>query len=454
MISQPTVFFGAADRQMELFSSAKEFERSLVHSVLFQGDQLVSDVFFYVSSHMGVAVKEHSRLGKFIEESLRQRAIIPAFRSDCGGSFTDNLAEIQLAGILGLQSDVAEVAKKLEKATRGIRLHYQVWPKTPLSVGFRSLLEGNLLNFNRKFQSETMEKFYRESEPLREAILLTASADSYGGWRRGDLINAVGQYTGIVSSNCKIHDAGEILRAIAGREDGALIQKFLKWVIYCYQYNQGRMLTSSPGLTALDENDLEFILPLGGDKWDTVSLGRGHVASLISIPSPAALLTVEPSELFRIRNGEAGQNYFVALKKWKLRPEAASAEFLQSSLEVYVAQLTATFLKYGKHLANWEWYLHAAIPTSKSSRSASRWDLAIDLGKEAAIELASIPGFGILSLFGRVAAATYEFIPAKAREILSPVFGTNDRVEFDITDGMHRIKNAKAIEDKSDAAFD
>ena len=48
----PSVYFGAADRQMEYFLDAESFYDSLVSGLLFQGNIVLPDIFFYISEHI------------------------------------------------------------------------------------------------------------------------------------------------------------------------------------------------------------------------------------------------------------------------------------------------------------------------------------------------------------------------------------------------------------------
>jgi hypothetical protein len=42
----PSVYFGAADRQMEYFLDAESFYDSLVSGLLFQGNIIIPDIFY------------------------------------------------------------------------------------------------------------------------------------------------------------------------------------------------------------------------------------------------------------------------------------------------------------------------------------------------------------------------------------------------------------------------
>ncbi|BBB92099.1 MAG TPA: hypothetical protein PKA28_05500 [Methylomusa anaerophila] len=48
----PQVYFSEADKQMEGFSSFKNFVFSLIYGILFSGDQIIPDIYFYISSRL------------------------------------------------------------------------------------------------------------------------------------------------------------------------------------------------------------------------------------------------------------------------------------------------------------------------------------------------------------------------------------------------------------------
>ena len=439
---------------MEAFGSAESFARTLLHGVLFLGDQVIPDIFLYISTPFCGAITANGALKRFIEESLRSGAIIPAFRSDTGGSFIDNFAEIRSQNILGLQPNAESVALWLQEAVKGVRLHYKIWPTAPVSVGFRKLLENTIFGTATSAESGIISTFLHDSEPIREAILSTASADSLGGWRRGDLQNIVGRYTGAIGPGGEINDISKVWQASNDAKTSETSRRLLKWINYCYHFNQGRMLELSPGLTALDDADMEFAVLLAQGNSEAHTESGHHIASSFALPSTDALLSIDPAELLSIRSSNIGQSYFESLKNWKINPSESSAAELLSSLENYATHLTSAYLRKGKSYVNWEWFIHAAIPTGASIKRANLRDLALELGKEAISELASVSGLGLLSLFGKTAAATFECLPGRAREIVAPVFGANQRIEFEIKDGLHKLKQAKVAVGKVEASFD
>jgi hypothetical protein len=148
MTAKPEVYFGACDRQMESFCNYRSFQEALVYGLLFHGDLVVTDIFFYISSHLRAALLDDQFASNLIITSVRNGAIIPAFRREGTVGFQQNLNEIIAEGIQGVHERAAEIAKTLDEGLAGRRLHPMTWPKEPVSVGYKQTLEHALLSQN------------------------------------------------------------------------------------------------------------------------------------------------------------------------------------------------------------------------------------------------------------------------------------------------------------------
>ena len=76
------LYFGASDLQMEAFIDARSFRRSLILNVLFHGDLVLPDIFFYIRRYIYQGVVSDQPLRAFMAEALRCGAMMPAFRGD------------------------------------------------------------------------------------------------------------------------------------------------------------------------------------------------------------------------------------------------------------------------------------------------------------------------------------------------------------------------------------
>src|SRR5687768_9576026 len=79
-VNIPKVYCGAADRQMEGFFTPKTFDDQFLSALLFHGNLVIPDVFFFISSNLEEAI-----IGKGLKHvlpALRRGLIVPAFREE------------------------------------------------------------------------------------------------------------------------------------------------------------------------------------------------------------------------------------------------------------------------------------------------------------------------------------------------------------------------------------
>lgn len=80
MHHKPLVYFGATDRQMESFLDAEAFRRALVYGVLFHGDQVIPDIFLWISNRLAEFATIDPCAQAFLEACVRNAAIVPSFQ--------------------------------------------------------------------------------------------------------------------------------------------------------------------------------------------------------------------------------------------------------------------------------------------------------------------------------------------------------------------------------------
>lgn len=410
-------FFGASDLQMEAFADISFFKRSLLHHVLFHGDLIIPDVFLYISNRLHHIVVSNDPIRSFLEASLRGGAIMPAFRSDEKNNFRDNLAEIRGQEIQGLHPAADDICSFLEAAVRGKRQHYRTWPKAPLSVGYLHTLERVFLSDPVTAKSAAFEKTWTRIGAMRRTILETVARDSFGGVRRGDLMNAMHLY--VNNEKQVVNDVRAIWKDLRDQDAISDVKKFIKWFNYAYQYNQGRMFGLGPALGAMDEIDVEFSSHLCATSPEEQD-GRLWSDTFV-IPSEEALLTVDARFLFDVRDGQTGNDYFKAVEAWQRQPSEESSNVLLDRLKAYTTELCRLYIAKGRNLLNWEWHIKAHIPEDKIWNKAG-----LALAKDVIGGL--IPHFSLLSLIGPLGAATYAWWPAS----LARPLGIDNRIRLEV----------------------
>ncbi|SRR6266436_567084 len=430
------VYFSACDRQMEAFIDLAAFRRSMVLSILFQGDLAVTDVFFYITQYIPAVIKSDKTVRNFLSVAIRNGAIIPIFRSEKHTTFRESLDQIRREQIQGIHHDADMICNFLEESIKGKRLHYRLWPKKAVSLGYKQILERTFLTDPTGVTSPLFEQFWTRTKEQRTAVFDRLKPDERGGYRRGDVMNAM--HFHVNKSTEQVEDVKTIW---ANLRDEALvgnIKRLLKWYSYAYQFNQGRMFELSPSLAAMDEIDIEFSRHLAVITKDDEA---GHIWNdEFSIPSESALLTVDPGFIFDVRDGATGAAYFEAVENWQRNPGNETAIILLDSLGKYVSELNRLYVAKGRNILNWEWHLKAHIPENKI------WNkTALEIAKDGIGEI--IPHFGLLSLVGPIGAATYEWWPASSKRH----FGINNRVRLEVESQTKRTQSPSTS--MTDASF-
>jgi hypothetical protein len=204
------------------------------------------------------------------------------------------------------------------------------------------------------------------------------------------------------------------------------------------------MLGLNPGLSALEDVDIQFARHLA-----QLSDGQQFVTPVCDefrLPSAAALLTIDPTFLFEVRDSQVGEDYFSGVAAWRLTPSEDTAHALLEALHRYIAAINRIYLVRGRSIFNWQWHLKAHVPPAKS-----RWG---KLGRESLAAMATdalgelIPHIGLASIVGQVAATTYETMPANWRDKIGPPMGvkTRPRLEIDMAAEYFRYRDGAQTE--------
>ena len=184
---KPLVYFGACDRQMETFLDCYTFRQSIVHSVLFQGDLVIPDIYLYISNLLAELIDSERYDSRFFNACIRNGAVIPAFRRDTNGSFVDNLKDIQEEGIQGIHIKAVHIANKLDKVAYGKRLYSILWPPQQFSVGYKTTIERVLLANCIPSGATRLDQFWEKTREFRAVVVGETIQDPIGGFRRGDI---------------------------------------------------------------------------------------------------------------------------------------------------------------------------------------------------------------------------------------------------------------------------
>jgi hypothetical protein len=448
MHDRPQVYFSALDRQMESFLDSEALQRSLVYGVLFHGDLIIPDIYLYASLQLATLIQANAPTRKFLQCCLKNGAIVPAFRKDPKGNFHDNLNHIRSGGIQSIHAEADSIAGALQEAVHGKKLHYRLWPRKPLSVGYKTTVERALLGETLPSDATHLAKFWEQTAELRNVTVGQCKLDNLGGFRRNDLYNSLAAHLKVTPT--PVQDIRTIWSGLDSRPQSAIVQRLLKWINYCYYYNHGRMFDLDPSLASLDELDRQFASHLV--QLNDKSSAGPLVSQGFQLPSVDALLTVDPDRIFEVRDSEVGESYFSSLAKWKEHPSDDAAHMLLNGLHRYTSRLCGLYIEHGRSFFNWGWWLSAHVPAAKS-----RWgSVGRDMARVAAFKIIGkvCPVLGQNSLVGKLAAVTYETLPATFQDKWGMMFGISERVRTEVDQTMTRVGRVEAHSESVDASFD
>ena len=251
-------------------------------------------------------------------------------------------------------------------------------------------------------------------------------------------------YTHFNNTKIPVEDVRQIWTDLTDHEVAQQAKRLIKWVNYCYYYNQGRMIGLNPGFSALEDVDVLFARHLAQLADGTQAVAP--VCDEFRLPSATALLTIDPTFLFEVRDSQVGENYFSSLAAWRLMPTEDASHVLLESLRRYVAAINRVYFARGKSIFNWGWHLKAHVPPAKSRWGKLGQESLAAMSMEALGEV--IPHIGLASIVGQFAATTYEWMPASMRDKIGPPMGmpTKARLEFDSKSERLKVLDSTASE--------
>jgi hypothetical protein len=359
-----TVYFSAADRQTEFFVAPGllqgEFERSLIHSLLFNDAILIPDIFYFISHGLSAHIKSHigqATVG-LLEAATSAGTAIPSFRNADIGSFNQANDACDAMGIRGLLDDttrhlvVHRLDTALQKGRDAGNAVVTTWPTH--SVGERygerlqQLLRPDLRPDGQDYppvRSPELDEVWVRTRRWRTTCLDEAleAGQASGGFRRGDYMATIGRSIGLTG---RIDDMAQLLEADLPSADLLALRVLCQWINECYHYNQAREFGLDPNwsrfhpdfstvtLSAMESIEVDLESRMSPAAETTVQA---------ALPPPRVLARAHGESLVAVRNGTAGGDFFDAVSWWRTHPEDESAtKNVQVAFKTYAAQLRKT----------------------------------------------------------------------------------------------------------------
>src|SRR6478736_3272187 len=339
-------YLSGADRQIEPYFSAAEFDRNLFLNLLLQPGLVVTDAYFFYSNHL----QRHLPL---IKAGLRDGLIAPYFRND-HSSFRDALKDIRAANIEARLGDQTRAkaddrAAYFDGATLSPTFRPRVWPKWNLGEAYRRHTEQLLMVDTPPTSpwvnagpspSEELAKVWELSKPWRfdavsRAIEITKS-DAGSGLRRSALITAISESIAPGLAH-PVEDMEALCQLLSGEKQRAL-RCFFRWLNDIYYYGQARAFRASLSFPVRDPLEGAMVVRLLGMVSATAPRADDHINLRVSLPTVERLASLPHEELLAVRK-DAGGGYLQAVREWQRTPTSGGASEVERALRHYTLAL-------------------------------------------------------------------------------------------------------------------
>ncbi len=340
----PRIYASIADLQMTPYISYAEFRKQLLWNLLFGGNLVVMDGFFWASPYVIADVMSGPEKS-LILSGLDLGVVQPIFRENVGGSFVEAFSVFRGQGIVGATDDADRCVRALETARQaGFRKYApRHWPSALVGKGF---LEEVRASFSRDSDSSWSANERRiwgatnvwRSDCVDEALHRTDD----GSLRRGELFDVVARRAGWTQRRPPAN-AAEILKGASTPYAKSLLRAFMLWANQCYQKNQASMFRiwssalTGPGYARL------ALLPPGRSESPIDGIRMMEYSALV--PSPHILERMTPSSVLAVRTSTEAREYFTALNQWHNSPGPSERADLGKALREYTSKLRVDYVQ-------------------------------------------------------------------------------------------------------------
>lgn len=337
---RPRIYFGRADLQMTPFQGLSQFRRSLLTSMLFFGDLVITDGFWFMSKHL---LRELLRdpENNLLVAGLELGLIRPWFREDVGGSFQRAYEAILDQGVVGMVDDSFAAANILERVTQGAETYrHGLWPKCLVGGRFLKEVRNDLQEDEPAIMDSLSREAWTATEVWRtDCVDKALQRSSDGTLRRGELLDVVARTAGWSLSE-KVPNATVALLAARGG-NRRLLKAFICWVNRCYQRNQAHMFRASAAVVS--GSGLEQLTLFPARTLARRTCEMEVMKATVPIPAISLLCRLDARSVLASRFSPEGEEYFRRLGAWSKTPSSSNRDELLGGLEHYAKRLCRDF---------------------------------------------------------------------------------------------------------------
>jgi hypothetical protein len=413
-IAIPQIYCGIADLQMDPFVKAGEFRRSLFTNMLFYGDLVITDGFWFMSESIARELRRKPE-DNLLLAGLASGHIKPWFRKKVEGSFHNAYETIVAQGIVGLVEGSKSIALTLQKvADEAPYYRYGHWPKRLVGKSFYQEIKEDLQSETPSQNNAETRKIWKATREWRVACVEQALCRSKDGTlRRGELLDVVARTVGW-DRKSKMPNAATLLKVVPQNKHNEL-KSFLHWVNQCYQRNQANIFRLKSGIpTGKGWEQLVFFpRSLSEQKHFEAEI----IQQTVYIPSIFLMEKLGPKAILSVRRSPEGHHYFRQFACWRNNPTEENMTTFLDSLTSYTARLRTDYLKTLKEKMVEQ--LTVTLPTRPLSEKTHWLRMAwksVESGLNPCITI------------GEIAWETFQFYrPDKAKTVKEIALGTRKR---------------------------
>ena len=336
------VYFSAVDGGIEHLISGDRslFMQSLVYNLLFQeGGLVVPDVFFFNCEPLIGHVE--SKESPIFTRALERGLIIPAFRDESTDSFSSALSSVlgnQIRGVEAAQfrrhtTTPQGFAERLDIAVqRGLRRAPNsqrsprriVWPSDMGGAFARMLRQTFDQDYLTNPYYEKHHELWEGTSAWRHEMVDRAEqvTISMGGTgiRRAEIFNVIGRELGYLEGSATFDKPRDlVLAAKKDRSQARLLSFFVDSINATYQRSQAVSFDAVSNTLSPLTPVAASIFPDDGGSNQPVRLPVRPLTVKVWLPKVADILRAESSEVLAIRDGDDGDRFFEARRRWMLR---------------------------------------------------------------------------------------------------------------------------------------
>lgn len=339
------VLLSPLDRRIAERTPTVQLQTILIHSLLFEREVIVPDVYFSNSMFIHQHIKDRPNSHSLLEVAIQNGVVRPALREDAS-SFEGILGYLRRENVFGLLTPTTAdyLATRLDMNLDKARLELR-WPER-MAESYERLVSDVLSNdsapgrgtaqIDRDVWAATGR--YRV-EGLELARQIANERPNNYGIRRADLLRAVALQAGVIGDSDATPTEDQITTK-SSPESAKHVGRFITWIDELYFANQSLRFDYPPTNTSSQKGDIALVADASDPDDDAnLCLPTSTLEVTVDIPTLPTLLRLEPRRFLELR--EHGLDWYARAHTFVRAPSDQTRMAAESALEDFAAQVRA-----------------------------------------------------------------------------------------------------------------